>query len=213
VGRRDTAIVATCAMPVPLAWLLAAGVGRDRVAQIVVKRDRLVAQVERVHARKVLETREEIPEGALARDAFARAFLEGRLWPDTLALTRDRLEATALQARLDEGPAPPDLEAWVRQRIEELGVETGEDLALLSPEDLLADDLPAWQREALDRAWPRRLELPDATYAVRYELDKRRVVLDQISGKRPDPPPRSWLPAFKGLRVRILHGRVQHDLR
>ena len=213
VGQRDTRVVATCAMPIPTRWMLAAGLGRDRVAGTKVKNQRVVAQVERVYARRVLEVREEVPEGALAREATARCFLEGRLWPEVLATTRDRLEATALQARLDGGPPEPDLEAWVADRLEVLGMETGEDLALLSPEDLLAPALPAYVREQLDRSYPRRLELLDVTYEIRYDLQRKLVMLEKVAGRRKDPPPRSWLPAFRGFRIKVRHDRVERELR
>ena len=210
VGRSDTRIVATCAMPVPLPWLLAAGVGRQRIDGVVVRGGRVLARASRVYARKVLSTEELVPEGELARDAVARAFLEGRFFAESLAQTTERLEATALQARLD-GEAPPlELEAWVHARVTELGVESGDDLALLSPGDLLAPDLPAWQREQLDRSFPRMLELRDASYAVRYDLKRKKVTLEQVAGRRRDPPPRTWLPAFRGFRVEHKSGNVLH---
>ncbi|MCB9526374.1 MAG: ATP-dependent RNA helicase [Myxococcales bacterium] len=218
LDERRTAILITCAMPVPLPWLVAAEVGRERVGQVQVDKagPRLVAVVERIHARKVLTSYEVVPRGELARQALAQAFLEGRLWRDTLAATRERLEARALHARLQAGAgeAPtdvPDLEAWVHATVAALGLESGDDLALMSPADLLADDLPAWDREALDRDFPRRIEYRDARFEVRYDLRRRWVHLDQVDGSRKDPPPVQWLPTFKGFGVewhRRNHSRV-----
>lgn len=222
LGARDTQLIITCAMPTPIPWLVAAGVGRERVARVRVQGRgtgaRLVSEIERVHARKVLATREAVPEGALARAALARAFLDGRLWPETLAETRDRLEARALHARLEaqEGRAAdavPSLDDWVASRIAELGVASGHDLALLSPDDLLADDLPAWVREGLDKAYPRRIALRDIEFAVHYELARRTVVLEKVAGSRRDAPPLSWLPAFRGFRLVMRDERGEHPLR
>ena len=125
------------------------------------------ARIERVLAKKVLSSEAMVPTGDQAREALATCFLEGRLWPKTLAATRERLEAIGLQARLDQAEGkkaelPPELEVWVRARIEALGFESGEDLELLDSEDLLADDLPSWQRETLDRLYPRQLKFADA---------------------------------------------------
>ncbi len=213
LGRRDTTIIATCVMPMPTAWLLEAELGRDRLAGAVIRGGVLRAKIERVFARKVLQGREEIPEGALAREALAERFLSGALWKETARQSRDNLEARALHARVKEGPAVPDFETWLAARIETLGVETGEDLALLSPEDLLAEPLPAWEQQALDRDFPRRLEFSDGTYVVHYELQKRRVLLEQVSGKRKTPPPLSWLPAFRGFRIIARSGNVERELR
>lgn len=218
IGPRDTAIIVTCAMPAPIPWLVAAGVGRERVARVHIHRGRLTTEIERVHAKRTLATREATPTGPLARDALARAFLDGRLWPATLAATRDRLEATALHARLeaDAGrpadPVPP-LEDWVQTRIAELGVESGDDLALLTPDDLLADDLPAYIRDALDKTHPRHLAFSDIEFAVHYDVQRRTVILEKTTGRRRDPPPLTWLPSFRGFRIIMRDERGDHPVR
>lgn len=222
VGARDTRIIVTCAMPVPIPWLVAAEVGRERVARVSVKgrgaSAKLVSEIERVHARKVLGSREAVPEGQLARDALARVFLEGRLWKQTRAATADRLEARALHAQVERNAGRaaedvPSIEDWVAERVAELGVASGEDLALLSPDDLLADDLPAWIREQLDKVYPREIKLRDIEFAVRYELARKTVVLEKLRGSRRDPPPLTWLPRFEGLRIVMRDERGEHPLR
>ena len=52
-------------------------------------------------------------------------------------------------------PSVPSLDLWAARRIEDLGVESGEDLALLSPEDLTAPTLHEPLIEMLDRQFPR----------------------------------------------------------
>jgi ATP-dependent helicase HrpB len=213
---RRTQLVATCALPVPLTWLASAGLGQERVAAVTVQRGRrLIATLERVYAKRTLSTREAVPEGPLARAALEEAFLAGRLWPDTLARTRDHLAARALAARLaGEGPRPDlEVETWVTARVVELGVESGEDLALLGPLDLLAPDLPAAERAALDARWPRRIELPDATLSVEYDLSARTVRLTQVAGGRRDPPPIAWLPAFPGFAIELRHRNTTKIIR
>lgn len=205
IDERRTALLATCAMPVPLQWLVAAGVGRERLRIVRVKRGKLVAEMELVHARKVLHTSESVPEGALARQALVQMFLEGRLWKKTLAETTSRLEARALHAQLakskgEKVEAPPTVEAWVTDTVEALGLESGADLPLLDADDLLAEDLPAWEREALDRLYPRALSFRDAQIAITYDLSRRWVHLEQ-TGNRKEPPPLSWLPKFQGLGI------------
>ncbi|MEZ4436339.1 MAG: helicase-related protein [bacterium] len=217
-GPRDTAILITCALPAPIPWLVAAGVGRERVARVHIHRGALTTEIERVHAKKTLATREATPTGQLARDALAAAFLDGRLWRDTLAQTRDRLEAAALHARLeaDAGrPAAdvPSLEDWTHARIAALGFESGDDLALLTPDDLLADDLPAYIREALDKTHPRQLTFSDIEFTVRYDVSRRTVILHKTAGRRRDPPPLTWLPSFRGFRIIMRDERGDHPLR
>jgi ATP-dependent helicase HrpB len=101
----------------------------------------------------------------------------------------------------------------VRARVTELGVESGEDLAMLSPQDLLAPDLDPAARAQIDRKWPRRIDLADARYTVSYQLDTRTVVVEQVAGGRKEPPPLSWLPAFAGFAIDFKHRNVQRTLR
>lgn len=229
IGARDTKILATAAMPVPLAWLAEAGLGRERVGRVDVEKNRrgrpvrLLATVERIYARRIVEEREEVPRGELARDALARLFLEGRIFRRALEATKDRLEAAALARGLaghagsgswldwragvekvwPEGV--PTLEDWVETRVAALGVESGEDLALLEPEDLTPPDLPSMLRQELDKTYPREIELSDATYSVEYEPAAKRVILEKVRGSRKVPPPVRFLPRFEGFRILIRH--------
>lgn len=221
----DGTVFVTCATPLPLSWLVAAGLGRDRLAAVSVERGRVVAKVERVYARKVIHEREESPRGEVARDAIATLFLRGSIFKQSLAVTKERLTATALAARLaasgrsfDEPWKPPPLaslepEAWVRAKIESLGVESGDDLALLGADDLVAPDLPFGVRDPLDRDFPRVVTLGDATYEAEYDLSRPSVTLRMVRGARRDPPPLGYLPKFPGMRVVVEQGRSTWVLR
>lgn len=216
---RDAAVFITCATPLRTAWLLDAGLGRDRLAGVTVSRGRVVAKVERVYARKVLSEREEEPVGEVAREALCELFTRGSIFRESLARTTERLAATALAARLaasgralGAGWSPParvhaDVAEWARDRVAALGVARGEDLALLSPDDFLADDLPEDVRAALDKEFPRRVTVGDAGYEVDYDLAKRQVTLRMVRGARKDPPPLQYLPRFPGFRIVVEAGR------
>lgn len=234
LGGTDTRVLATCAMPVPLDWLARAGLGRRRIGEVEVERDdghprRLVARVERVFARRILVVTEEVPRGEPAREALVRLLVEGRVFRSAWQATRERLEAAALARDLAcqggrvgltfqeaEELFPdgvPDAETWALERLRELGFESGDDVVLLSAEDLAAPELPSHLRTKLDRRFPRTLELPDATYDLRYEPTRRRVTLEKVAGRRTEPPPLSWLPKLEGFAIRVRHGNVLRTLR
>jgi hypothetical protein len=191
----------TAAMPVPLAWLVAAGLGEWRLGRTLVKRGRVLASLERVYAGRVLETREETPKGPLAREAVRDLFLRGAVFRGTCAETVRGLEDLGLAAQLQGSPMPPSLADWVLTRLEDLGLESGEDLPLLSPSDLLPDPLPPEVRERIDRDFPRRLNTGDAIYRVDYRVATREATLHQVKGTRKTPPAAMFLPRLPGWRI------------
>lgn len=225
-GRRDTTVIATCAMPVKTEWLRDAGLGRERVGSVRLEEGAVVATVEKVFARRVIDVREETPEGALAREAIVKLLLEGRMLPEARARAEERLQARRLAARLagagvrlgesaraEGGAAVPSLEAHFAARVEELGVTSGEDAALLEVEDLLPEDLDAWTRELLDRDYPRTFELGDAFYEIDYDLSRRQVVMRMVRGTRDTAPPLGYLPKFPGFRVCVESRKAMHVVR
>lgn len=224
-GKRDTRVLATAAMPVPLRWLVEQGLGRERIAKVKLEKRRVVAVVERIYAKRVLAIEERKPEGALAREAIRDLFVRGSLWKEAARRCRENLEARALAVGLRQSAvaqlwdlsevseAPPALEDWVLTRLLELGVEHADELGLLSADDLVADPLPEHLLALLDQEYPRKLEVGGATYAVDYDLEKRQVLLRVVRGGRKDPPPRSWLPRFTGFKVCVEAGRRIHVLR
>lgn len=220
--RRRTRMLITCACPVPLSALDAAGLGRDRLAGVAKRGGKLRATLERVYAKRVLSTREVSPKGEMARDGIAKLFLEGRLLPDALAAARARLSHLKLAQRLSRRrPRPqldwsalpaetPALDDWVAERLLQLGVESGEDLGLLSAQDLIPDALPYDIQQHLDEQFPMTLDMGDARYVAEYDLERGRVLLTLKRGKPAQPPRRNFLPAFGGLSVFAEAGGRMH---
>lgn len=224
-GRKRATILATCVMPVPLAWLAEAGLGRERVRAVAVEKGVVVATLERVFAKKVLATREDVPRGELAREAIGKLVAERRLFKRALAPLKARLRDRALARRLrDAGvtvhgvalevcDGPETLEAHLSERLAALGVESGDDAALLTADDLLPPPLPDWVEEYLDAEYPRTLALGDAYYEIDYDLERRQVLLRMVRGTRDTPPPASYLPRFAGFRVCVETRRSMHVVR
>ncbi|MCP4604132.1 MAG: ATP-dependent RNA helicase [Proteobacteria bacterium] len=220
LNYRNQRIYATCAMPLRFKELVREGFGEDRIKHVGKEGSTVIAKIERVYAGQVIDSREEVPVGALARQAIEDLFLGGRLFPKSLEATRDRLAAVELLFRLkDSGYTEADLDAgpwhdtkgvvpvetWVQDRLFTLGVTSGEDLTLLSDTDLLAPDLPQHTRGWLDREFPRSLKLGDAEYRISYDFRKKEATLVMVAGRRKDPPSLFTLPTLGGLRIRVQH--------
>ena len=216
LGRKRS-LIATRASAIDRAWLVELGFGVERVGSVKLKAGQLLAEVERVYAGQVLSAEQRPVTGAVARQALCRLLLEGRLFPDALTTTRERLERHALchllsqrteyeHLQLGRIPAPPSLEDWIRERVESLGFETSEDLPLLSPGDFVIDDVGPELAPILEREFPLRVDTGDCTYRVEYDLARRQVLLAILRGQRATPPPLSYLPRFRGFRICVEAG-------
>lgn len=207
---REARVLVTCAMAIPLGVLARAGLGQDRLASVQLERKRMVACIERVYAQRVLSSREETPEGELARSALVQLLVRGSLFREAVATTRERLSRTALAAWLaarghpagvSSGQPASSLEDWLRARVQALGFESGDDLALLSATDFLAPELPYESRSLIEADYPLQVSVGDASYRAEYELERNQVTLHMQKGSRSEPPPLAYLPRFPGLRI------------
>lgn len=221
VDARKTNVVATCATPVTLAFLAEAGLGRERVAGVKLVDGQLFAEVERVYAKKVLRTDKREPSGALAREAVATLVERGILFPEALKVTRARLREHALAARLAAAGllevAVADettLRGWLLARLEELGLETAEDLALLVDDDLMAAEVPLEVQQALLENYPPEVRTPEARFAVELDVDAREITLRFVAGQAQRRIHPSRLPRFAGFDiVRVDTGRGLYVVR
>ena len=84
-----------------------------------------------------------------------------------------------------------------------LGVETSDDLALLSAGDLVPPELPFEVRATLEREFPLTVNAGDAVYEATYDLERGQVTLRTTKGGGSTLPPLSYLPRFEGLRICI----------
>lgn len=207
---RDVRLLVTCAMTISSAELARAGLGDERIAAVRVHDKKISATLERVYAGRVLATREGTPEGELARTALVELLVRGSVFKGAVATTRQRLTYTAiaawLAARADPamaGRSQPavTLETWLRARVVELGVQSGDDLALLSADDVVAPELPAEARGSIESDYPLMVSVGDATYRAEYDLARQQVTLHPLQGSRSEAPTLAFLPRFPGLRI------------
>jgi ATP-dependent helicase HrpB len=209
----DRRLLATRAMPVKLTWLVEAGLGRPRVAGVERRRGRIVAKTERVYAGKVLSVEEEVPKGQLLRDAVQVLILRGSLFKGLRDELPRRLERLALARGLDGGEKPAPMEEWLKQRLEDVGLERANELSLLEVDDLLPAPLDPAAAAALDDAFPPSLSIGDATYAISYEVARRVATFKQVGGTRKTPPPDRLLPRLRGWKLMLERKNKVTELR
>jgi ATP-dependent helicase HrpB len=207
---RDARLLVTCAMVVSSAELVRAGLGSERVAAVRVQGQRISATLERVYANRVLATRDATPEGELAQAALVELLVRGSVFRDAVAVTRQRLTHAAIAGWLAERKQPSGVhpgehelspEPWLRARVAALGVQSGDDLALLSADDFLAPELPYESRGSIESDYPLTVSVGDASYRADYDLANNQVTLHRLRGSRSEAPTLAFLPKFPGLRI------------
>lgn len=197
---RDRRLLITAAMPVPLKWLAAAGLGTERTAGVSAQRGRVLTSTERVYAGKVLSSDEGTPVGELAREAIAQLILRGSLRRGLKDKLAERHALLGLAEALDGRRLPP-LDAWFRARLDDSGLEHPSELSLLEDEDLLPPLPEPATRERIEREFPFRLSIGDATYTISYDARRKQATLHQVGGLRKEPPPRRFLPRLSGWKL------------
>lgn len=209
---RDARVLVTCAMAVPHSVLVRAGLGTDRVLSVRHERQRVHVTVERVYAGCVLNEREEEPEGERLHEALLTLLMRGSLFRNEVLSSGERLVRAGIAAWLAERGHPagvrpnkpvPNLEVWLRERVAQLGIQSNDDLPLLSGSDFLAPELPFEARSAIDGDYPLTVNVAGGVYRAEYDLERSQVTLHPPKGSRADPPAAGYLPKFPGLRVLV----------
>jgi hypothetical protein len=219
VRRRNRVVkLASCAIPAPLALLDEAQLGRVEVSQVEVTGGRLVALHRRRYAGQTLSSWEAVPTGELARRALFQVLRGGAALAEPVAEARQSIAAWNLYRRMEglaEAPAV-DFDAWLEARIDELGIASGADLALILPEDLAFRwpvEVSPDERARFLRRYPRRLEFSEGRYRVTYDIVRRVATLVLEAGSKRYRPPLTYLPAWPGWSVHLKRGNAVSVLR
>jgi len=205
-GRRLRRI-ATCCMPAPPARLRSMGAGQHRCteARVHKRSGALLARIQWSIGTTVLETTEDVPRGPVARQALLDLLRGGRHLAAEVADARDEVEAHNLRAAF-EGRPGVDFDCWLQQRMDDIGFDSGEDLPLITRQDLAPGLLTAEERAETDRDFPRALVVGGLHLRASYDLRRRRVTLSASARGRPPPRP-DFLPRWPGWSVAYHDGK------
>jgi ATP-dependent helicase HrpB len=213
-GTTGTVNFATRLAPVPLHWLAEAGLGETEDDEPTWDGERVVVTRRRTYANRAIATEPVEPEGDALRAAVADLVLAGKLFAGGKGDTSlgeqivEEIEAWDLYVALspDRGQPVGDPRQWLIGRLETLGVEHSDDLALIEVDDLAFDGIPDWERPRFDKHYPRRLNLEEMSARVHYEPNRRRITVERTGGHRTSPPKRSELPAWSGWSIQFRDG-------
>ena len=219
-GNRELLI--SEAAPVPLSLLNDLEFGEVTNGEISFKKGQLRVQALRSYCGQLLSQQEIEPKGNLARQALVELYLRGSLKRKCRDQAISRLARRALAHRLGKKypdsffqtvEEPPELKDWFTEHLLSLGVESADDLQLLSDADYLPEDLDSTLCALLSERYPSQVDLGDASYRVDYDLTKNQALLIMTKGSRKVPPSAQYLPKIEGFKLFVEAGGVLHAVK
>ena len=199
-------------LPCHPSQLVAAGIGEAIVGEPKLVRGIVMAPTEFRHAGAQLGSEERRLLGGELRLALADLLLANRVRKGLGDRIREALHLWDLvgQSSYDvETPSAP--EPFIVRRLETLGLEDSNDLALVDDDDLVPDveamalaaGLSPRELASLRDDFPATFSFEGAVYRCEIDLARKRVVLEpgnKVARGKNEPPVRV-LPRFRGFRV------------
>lgn len=213
-GTRQTLTIGTCLAPIPYRLLIQAGLGERKQGRTRFEAGALTVEQKTVYVERVIDCCDVFPEGGDAREALAFLILENRLLKGLGARLQNDIGAWALFIALGEAEGEvPEVHDWLRDRLCTLGVESADDMELVDESDLHFEGVPEWQRENFDQKYPQTVRLGDMCLRMTYDVRRKQVTAEKVSGGRKDDPKRWELPVWSGWKVRYKKASRVIDIR
>lgn len=200
-GRR-TVTLATCAGPVEPVMLARAGQGEQVLAQVRREGTDLVGTIHTTLGPRIIDVDEKVLAGPLAAQAASLLIQKGEVLPGVWEELLDHVQAHNLDRALRRrGGREVDAGQWLTRRLMKMGVTSGQDLELVSEQDLRYEDIDPARKRELDRDYPRTLAIQAQVLRASYDPGKRVVTLQYVSGDPRSAPSDLMLPAWTGYKV------------
>lgn len=200
--RLKRTVIITMAMRAQKEWFIKANLGTDSLMDTQFNAEGISARVDTVYAKHVLQTQWKTPQGTQLLQAIHDGFMKGRLYPKIKRISEQRLADHVLSNQLNNRTDTVlTLSEWTRKRVQELGIDTAEDIFLLSPEDFLVTDIPKSERDVLERRFPSQLNMGSCTYRCTYDVRKKEAVFEKVKGPLREELSLHYLPTLKGWRL------------
>ena len=212
-GLSKTINIATCLAPVSLTWVGEHNIGELSTTNPLLEDNSIFVMQQRSYAGRILHQNTVKVDSESVIPASTSLILSGKLLaPAGKRIQSDIATYNLYSAIHQTGQTPVDADQWLNNRLRQLGVQSAEDLALLSAEDLTFVDFPTWEKEKFEQTYPRKVKLANLHMTVQYDPKKKQVTLEKISGVRKNQPQRKELPLWAGWSIRYRDGSKVVDI-
>ena len=191
-------------LPVRVSLLKEAGLGEPILSKIRWVKNKLQARIVYQHAGRDLSSSEEVLENKALRKALATLAVEKRWMKEAFALVEKEQFYAQLAHEL-EGKKEPGIpiQEYFESRLEELGVESCEDLELLEESDFLSRNLDPTQLEELSKTYPQTYQMGGAVFQVSYFPLKKQVILNSLNKTKGIKINARHLPRWNGWKIEL----------
>ena len=218
-GTKQNIALATCMSPITLKHMCQWQLGEVHLGRTLIQKGNILVETHRIYAGRELETKQSPPDKTLLPFALSELILRNKVFPTVAKKLIADLHAWKIYVSLEKAKGSlitntaPEPKDYLVEKIISLGLESLDDIKLINAEDLAFDGVPDWQREEIDSLYPQQLTLANLQLNVDYQLNKKTVIIERISGTRKTDPKRWELPKWQGLKVRYKVASRVVDLR
>lgn len=216
-GVKQTMTLGTLLVPVELSLLRELSIGEWIAGETVETEAGLVTTETLVYAGRTIAKREREPQGEAALAVIANAIMSGQLFPGLAQELSTQMAHWKLYLELglgqEQSSETEELSLWLQSRLDELGVESFDDLELIDTNDFAFGGIPEWEYADFAAKYPLAIQLSGLTLTVEYFGKGKLVEVSHHSGSRKDDPKRKELPAWSGWRVKYRKASRVLDLR
>ncbi|WP_105168916.1 DEAD/DEAH box helicase [Pseudoalteromonas sp. T1lg23B] len=202
-GTKQAMTLATMNAPVNLNLVTTLGLGEQHFIDACVIDERIMAKFSTSYAG--LELNEQLiePAGQLLIDACVTLISRGELLAPAGEQVKQSLAEHQLYYQAHGTPFEAlTTEQYLQQKLQQLGIEEQDDIALIEAQDLFYQTLEPWQLAPFIEKHPLHVKLNDLLMQVEYSFTGKRILLTHVSGNRKDAPKKWELPAWPGFKVR-----------
>lgn len=214
---KDTINIGTCLAPLSLTDMIDAGITTQTLGHIHWQDPHLTVDTDEVYAGRVIGHTQSAPSGQQAREAISELICQQRLFAPLGSQLAAALQDLSLYQQLnvprDDQQPIPALSQWLVDRLTQLGVDSGDDIALIDANDFVVEGIPEWEKQTFAETFPQHITLCDLSLSVEYDVSTKRIVVERISGTRKGEPKRWELPGWSGWRIRYKKASRVVDIR
>jgi len=221
-GTRQTLNLATAIAPITLKQIIEWQLAELQQGEAMLEESEVMLRLEHHYAGRKIGQEVCSPSNAeQSCHAIASLIRVSKLMPNLWSELERDIAAWNLYLALgvsdetvaDQSRQPAEPFSWLLQQLKDLGLEAAEDLELLAEEDLRFQGIPDWQRESFDSKYPLQVSTGDMLLDIHYDIGKKIVTAEKISGLRKTDPKRRELPVWSGWRVKFRKASRVVDIR